>query len=59
MSSAARLTLTNSFLSSLSTFVMGLFLLSDGTDAGFSKHLSRFYWEGGGLGMINATSSDH
>jgi hypothetical protein len=25
---------------------MGLFLLADGTHAGFDKHLARFFWEG-------------
>jgi hypothetical protein len=46
MSSAARLTLINSSLSSLTTFMMGLFLLAEGTHAGFDKHLARFFWEG-------------
>lgn len=48
MSSAARLTLTNASLSSLPTFTMGLFLLAEGTHAGFDKHLARFFWEGVG-----------
>jgi mannosylglycoprotein endo-beta-mannosidase len=43
MSSAARLTLINSSLSSLTTFTMGLFLLAEGTHAGFDKHLARFF----------------
>jgi hypothetical protein len=46
LSSAARLTLINSSLSSLTTFAMGLFLLAEGTHAGFDKHLARFFWEG-------------
>jgi hypothetical protein len=46
MSSAARLTFINSSLSSLTTFTMGLFLLAEGTHAGFDKHLARFFWEG-------------
>jgi hypothetical protein len=46
MSSVARLTLINSCLSSLTIFSMGLFLLADGTHAGFDKHLARFFWEG-------------
>jgi hypothetical protein len=46
MSSAARLTLINSSLSSLTIFSMGLFLLADGTHAGFDRHLARFFWEG-------------
>jgi hypothetical protein len=48
MSSAPQLTLTNSSLASLPTFLMGLFLPADGTRAGFTKHLSRFFWEGVG-----------
>ena len=48
MSSAARLTLSNSSLSSLPMFVMGLFLLADGTHEGFAKHIARFFWEGVG-----------
>jgi hypothetical protein len=46
MSSAARLTLINSSLSNLAIFAMGLFLLADGTHAGFDKHLARLFWEG-------------
>jgi hypothetical protein len=45
MSSAARLTLINSSLLSLTTFMMGLFLLAEGTHAGFDKQLARFFWE--------------
>jgi hypothetical protein len=48
MSSAAQLTLTNSSLSSLPIFCMGLFLLADGMHTGFDKHLARFFWEGVG-----------
>ena len=48
MSSAARLTLTNSSLASLPTFSMGLFLLAEGTHVGFDRHLSRLFWEGVG-----------
>jgi hypothetical protein len=46
MSSAACLTLINSSLSSLTTFMTGLFLLAEGTHACFDKHLARFFWEG-------------
>jgi hypothetical protein len=46
MSSAARLTLINSSLSSLTMYAMGLFLLADGTHAAFDKILARFFWEG-------------
>jgi hypothetical protein len=46
MSSAARLTLINSSLSSLTMYAMGLFLLADGTHASFDKILARFFWEG-------------
>jgi hypothetical protein len=43
MSSAARLTLINSSLSILAIYAMGLFMLADGTHAGFDKHLARFF----------------
>jgi hypothetical protein len=46
MSSAACLTLINFSLLTLTTFTMGLFLLAEGTHAGFDKHLARFFWEG-------------
>jgi hypothetical protein len=46
--SAARLILTDSCLSSLPLHTMSLFLLADGTHAGFDKHRSRFFWEGVG-----------
>jgi hypothetical protein len=45
MSSAARLTLINSSLSSLTLYAMGLFLLADGIHASFDKILARFFWE--------------
>ena len=48
MSSAARLTLTNSSLASLPIYTMSLFLMAEGTHAGFDKHMSRFFWEGVG-----------
>ena len=43
MSSAARLTLIDACLSSLPTFLMGLFILPDGTHSGFDKHMGRFF----------------
>jgi hypothetical protein len=43
MSSATRLTLINSCLTSLAIFSMGLFVLADGTHAGFDRHLARFF----------------
>jgi hypothetical protein len=46
MSSVARLILTDSCLSSMPLHTMSLFLLPDGTHAGFDKHRSRFFWEG-------------
>jgi hypothetical protein len=48
MSSAARLTLIDACLSNLPMHTMGLFLLADGTHAGFDKHRNRFFWEGQG-----------
>jgi hypothetical protein len=48
MSSAARLILTDTCLSSMPLHAMSLFLLPDGTHAGFDKHRSRFFWEGTG-----------
>ena len=36
--------LTNSSLASLPTFVMGLFLLADGTHEVFNKHMANFFW---------------
>ena len=44
MSSAGRLTLTDATLASLPTYVMGLFLLADGTHEGFRKHMANFFW---------------
>jgi hypothetical protein len=46
MSSAARLTLIDACLSNLPMHTMGLFLLDDGTHAGFDKHRNKFFWEG-------------
>jgi hypothetical protein len=48
MSLAARLILTDACLSSLPLHTMGLFMLADGTHAGFDKHRNRFFWEGQG-----------
>ena len=48
MSSGARLILTNSSLSSLSMFGMGLFLLADGVHTKLDTPRSRFFWEGAG-----------
>jgi hypothetical protein len=42
-STAARIILTNSSLASLPSHCMGLFLLAEGTHAGFDKHLARFF----------------
>jgi hypothetical protein len=42
MSSAAHLTLINSSLASIPTFVMAMFLLADGTHDAFDKHLPHF-----------------
>lgn len=49
MSSAARLILTNSSLSSLPLFTMGMFLLVDGVHAKLDTLRSRFFWEGTGI----------
>lgn len=46
MSSGARLILTNSSLSSLPLFTMGMFLLADGVDAKLDTPRSKFFWEG-------------
>jgi hypothetical protein len=43
MSSAARLTLIKSSLSSLPTHAMGLFLLAEGVHVAFDKVLARFF----------------
>jgi hypothetical protein len=48
MSSAARLILIDDCLSSLPLHTMGLFMLANGTHAGFDKHWNRFFWEGQG-----------
>ena len=48
MSSGARLILTNTSLSSLPMFAMGLFLLADGVHSKFDTPRSRFFWEGAG-----------
>jgi hypothetical protein len=48
MYSTARLTLIDACLSNLPMHAMGLFLLADGTHAGFDKHINRFFWEGQG-----------
>lgn len=48
MSSGARLTLTNSSLSSLPMFNMGMFLLADGVHAKLDTPRSRVSWEGVG-----------
>ena len=49
MSSAARLILTNSSLSSLPLFTMEMFLLADGVHAKLDTPRSRFFWEGTGI----------
>jgi hypothetical protein len=46
--SGARLILTNSSLSSLPMFIMGLFLLVVGVHAKLDTPRSKFYWEGAG-----------
>jgi hypothetical protein len=48
LASAGRLELTNSCLSSLPMFAMGLYLLHDTTHAAMDRHRSRFFWEGVG-----------
>ncbi|KAK1645856.1 hypothetical protein QYE76_063661 [Lolium multiflorum] len=45
---AGRLELTNSCLSSLPLFAMGLYLLHDATHGTMNRHHSRFFWEGVG-----------
>ena len=49
MSSAERLVLTNSSLSSLPMFAMGFFLLAEGVHAKLDTSRARFFWEGTGL----------
>ena len=46
MSSAARLVLTNSSLSSLPMFAMGLFLLAEGVHASLDTPRARFFGKG-------------
>jgi hypothetical protein len=46
LSSGGRLILSNSCLSSLPMFSMGLFLLQDGVHSKFDSHHSRFFWDG-------------
>ena len=41
---AGKVALTNGCLSSLPMFMMGFYLLSRGTHAGFDKHGGAFYW---------------
>lgn len=48
MLSAAWLILTNSSLSSLPLFTMGMFLLADGVHVKLDTPRSRFFWEGAG-----------
>jgi hypothetical protein len=48
MSSGGRLILSNSCLSNLPQFAMGLLLLQDGIHAKFDSHRAMFYWEGSG-----------
>jgi hypothetical protein len=43
LASAGRLELTNSFLSSLPQFAMGLYLLFDNTDKAMDKPRARFF----------------
>lgn len=49
MSFGARLILTNSSLSSLPLFTMGMFLLADGLHAKVDTPRSKFFWEGAGI----------
>jgi hypothetical protein len=48
LNAAGRLELTNSCLSSLPMFAMGLYLLYDTSHGIMNKHRSRFFWEGVG-----------
>jgi hypothetical protein len=48
LASAGRLELTNSCLSSLPMFAMGLYLLYDSTHGAMNSSRSRFFWEGVG-----------
>jgi hypothetical protein len=48
MSSRARLTLSNSSLSSIPTYTMGFYLLPKGTHKAMDGIRSKFYWRGAG-----------
>jgi hypothetical protein len=48
LASASRLELTNSCLSSLPMFAMGIYLLHDSTHYAMDRPRSRFFWEGVG-----------
>lgn len=48
-SSGCKLVLINSCLTSLPTFAMGLFLLTDDTHNEMDKVRARFFWKGTGL----------
>jgi hypothetical protein len=48
LASAGRLELTNSCLSSLLMFAMGIYLLHEATHAEMNKSRARFFWEGAG-----------
>jgi hypothetical protein len=48
LASAGRLELTNSCLSSLPLFAMGIYLLHIGTHKTMDSHRARFFWEGAG-----------
>jgi hypothetical protein len=48
LASAGRLELTNSCLSSLPMFAMGIYLLHEATHGDMNKSRARFFWEGAG-----------
>jgi hypothetical protein len=48
LAAAGRLELTNSYLSSLPMFAMGIYLLHDATHLAMDRPRSRFFWEGVG-----------
>jgi hypothetical protein len=48
LASAGRLELTNSCLSSLPMFAMGIYMLHDATHSALDKPRARFFWEGVG-----------
>jgi hypothetical protein len=48
LASAGRLELTNSCLSSLPMFAMGIYLLHEATHGEMNKSRARFFWEGAG-----------